>query len=188
MRIEFSAKTNKDYCMINTATFYLKEGGSVTLDRDNSFYSIVDGKLEMEWEGIYIWEVNEECIFINCPNLIYPGSDLVSLLEGAYVKLNLEDDADEDYAVTDIQWTISDSDGKYTSGTNYPLGVDSDLEPELTKVVKQRLLESAIEHCIAVDYDLITTKYDSWDEYLMETFGATEKDVRACGIELQDLW
>lgn len=56
------------------------------------------------------------------------------------------------------------------------------------ETILQRLCERAIEHCIAVDYDFIVTNYDSWDEYLMETLGSTEQEIKDLGIELEDLW
>lgn len=59
---------------------------------------------------------------------------------------------------------------------------------ECNVIQLQRLCTRAIEHCIAADYDFITTNYDSWDEYLMETLGSTEQEVRECGIELENLW
>ena len=55
MKLEFRAKTNKPYVMINAAVFHLKTGGTITIDRDATEYDIEDGKLSMTWRGIYIW-------------------------------------------------------------------------------------------------------------------------------------
>ena len=59
----------------------------------------------------------------------------------------------------------------------------------IKEIYLQRLAKRALEHCIAVDYDLIVSNYDDWDEYLMETLGTNQKDVEElCGIKLTNLW
>lgn len=105
MRICFTAKTNKDYVMINTAVFQLKCGIRVTVDRDRTEWGIEDGKLAMEWRECYLWEVNDIGVFDAPAYLNEYGAEL---FEGAkLVELNLEDDADSDYEVTDIEFFIS---------------------------------------------------------------------------------
>lgn len=104
MKLEFTAKTNKTYVMINTAVFHLKTGGTITIDRNTTEYDIEDGKLSMTWRDIYIWEINGENV---CNEPIYPSENLIRLLEGAKVELILEDDADHDYEVESVKWTIS---------------------------------------------------------------------------------
>ena len=104
MKLEFAAKTNKPYAMINAAVFRLKTGGTITVDRDTTEYDIEDGKLSMTWRNIYIWEINGENI---CDEPIYPSENLIPLLEGAKVELILEDDADCNYEVKNVKWTIS---------------------------------------------------------------------------------
>ena len=108
MRIEFSGKTNKDYIMVNTAVFHLRDGGTVTLDRDETDYCIENGTLSMVWNGIYLWEINGVFVF-GTP--MYPAEDLSKLLEGSWVELELEDDADEDYRITDVKWVICGENG-----------------------------------------------------------------------------
>lgn len=111
MNISFKAKTNKKSCMVNIAKFHLKKGGTITIDRDASFYSITDGILEMEWSSPYLWEVNGVTLF-DKPTIYFSDSDNLSqLLDGAWVELELEDDADDDYYVIDIVWNVTDVNG-----------------------------------------------------------------------------
>lgn len=104
MRIEFLAKTNKDYLMVNVARFELAGGGTLTIDRDETEYTIEDGNLSMLWRDCYIWEINgvslEECLVIN-------NDAFEELMDGAkLIELELEDDADDDYEVTDIEFSV----------------------------------------------------------------------------------
>ena len=116
MDISFNARTNKDYMMINTAIFHLKDGGTITIDRDETFYTLENNVLDMTWHNVYIWEINGYNVF---ETLAYPTEDLVDLLDGAWVELVLEDDADTDYTVTDITW-CSTSTQKMVSGSGKP--------------------------------------------------------------------
>lgn len=112
--INFTAKINKDYCMINTAKFHLKNGGTVTIDRENTIFSIENGNLSMTWNEIFIWAINDECIF--CQNT-YPSYEIVKLLDGAWVEFDYEDEAVEDYQVSNIKWSILNK----VSGTDISL-------------------------------------------------------------------
>ena len=105
MRISFRCKTNKDYVMINTATFALAGGGTVTIDRNETSYSISDGILDMEWRDCYLWRINDVNVNEQCA--LFDG-DADGLLDGAeLIELELEDDADEDYEVAVISWCAS---------------------------------------------------------------------------------
>lgn len=106
MRLDFTGKTNKNYVMVNTAIFALKDGGTVTIDRGCTEYTIKDGRFRMMWGDCYLWRFNDVNIF-NTP--YYPDKEaFVKLLKGAtLLKLEAEDDADEDYEITDVQWSIS---------------------------------------------------------------------------------
>ena len=108
MRIEFSGKTNKDYVMVNTAVFHLRDGGTVTLDRDETDYCIENGTLSMVWNNIYLWEINGVCFGVP----MYPAEDMSKLLEGSWVEQELEDDADADYIITDVEWIITGANGQ----------------------------------------------------------------------------
>ena len=104
MRIEFTCKTNKDYCMINTLKAKLTTGSTITLDRNETEYDISeDGTLSMTWLGVYIWAIDECFIFGSNGNIIddeYSVQELNELLENAEYEFELEDDApDEDYSV-----------------------------------------------------------------------------------------
>lgn len=113
MRIEFTGTTNKDYVMINTAKFKLKSGSVITVDRGETDWSIDNGRLEMEWLGCYIWAIDDMNIFDqedeygHPVNTYYAMTEFKKLVEGAELKLELEDDADEDYEVKIESWNIS---------------------------------------------------------------------------------
>ena len=59
MAIEFTCKTNMNCCYINTAIFHLKNGGTITVDRCQTEFSVGNGELDMEWLNCYVWEVND---------------------------------------------------------------------------------------------------------------------------------
>ncbi len=104
MRLEIYAKTNHDYCYINTAVFHLKNGGTLTLDRKETEYSVEDGRLTMLWRGVYIWAFNGENFALS--GEVEPDTEaLVNLLTGARIEIELEDDTpDSDYQITDVEW------------------------------------------------------------------------------------
>lgn len=129
MRIEFTAKTNKDYLMVNEAIFHLKTGGTLTLDRESTEYTIEDGNLSMEWFNIYLWAINDIAIFINEPTA-FVNESIANLLEGSWVELILEDDADEDYAIWNVEYRIIRPD-KIISGGEKPI---SNFEKEMMNV------------------------------------------------------
>lgn len=105
MRIEFTAKTNRKICMINTATFALASGGTVTIDRDCTEWSVEKGILSMTWRDCYLWEINGVNIF---DEPFYPNEDIAELMKGAkFLKFDLEDDAGSDYKVTNVTAVIS---------------------------------------------------------------------------------
>ena len=59
----------------------------------------------MLWRGCYIWAINDD--YLDEP-LYLEYEEFIKLMEGAeLVELYLEDDADEDYSVTDVTWCIS---------------------------------------------------------------------------------
>lgn len=100
----FVAKTNKEYCMINTLIATMPDGRKYVFDRDATEYSIEDnGDLFMDWYGIYLWEADD--IHIDGDELFYIDikSDFFKdIFEKAELSFKLEDDADKDYRVTDI--------------------------------------------------------------------------------------
>jgi hypothetical protein len=104
MQINFKAKTNKDYCRINTATFTLRDGGTVTVDRDETEYTIEDGVLSMTWNNVYLWKIDGVNIVDESPYLNDHFADFFSTATS--VELELEDDADEDYSVTDVSFWV----------------------------------------------------------------------------------
>ena len=112
MRIEFNCKTNKDYVMINTAIFHLKDGGELTIDRDETEWSInEDGTMSMLFNGIYFWALNDCDIFTDEKGYgYYPSNenidDVKRLLSAAIVEFELEDDADADYEVECIDYIV----------------------------------------------------------------------------------
>ena len=107
MQLNITGKTNHNYCMVNTAIFHLQGGGTITLDRKETQYSIHDGIIDMDWIDLYLWAVNQCNIFGSDYYTEFDPEELCSLLKGAWLYLELEDDADEDYKITDISWTLS---------------------------------------------------------------------------------
>ncbi len=97
MNIYFEGKTNYREIMVNNATFILKDGSKVTVDRDETGFSFNgNNKFEMQWSGIYIWDgekgnyVEDESIF-----------------DGAILdEIEIEDDAPADYRLTVTKWSV----------------------------------------------------------------------------------
>ena len=92
----FVAKTNKEYCMINTLVSTMPDGTEYVFDRDMTEYSIRNGVLIMNWYGVYLWD-GEEPTYIDIDSQAF--RDVVTNAEFSF---ELEEDAEEDYIVTDI--------------------------------------------------------------------------------------
>ena len=111
MKISFDCRTNKDYVAINTCVFTLPNGTTLTVDRDETEYDIVDGKLKMVWNNVYLWAINDCNIFTHmCDAGFYIEKEecieeFKKLVENAKISFELESDADEDYTVDDIDIT-----------------------------------------------------------------------------------
>lgn len=108
MRLEFQAKTNKPYCMINTAKFLAYGEDEVIVDRDETNWSVAeDGHLSMEWRGVYVWEIEGRNVYEKSED--QPSEkEMKDMLENAiFLGFELEDDADADYTVTDVKWILS---------------------------------------------------------------------------------
>ncbi len=109
MRINFIAGTNKDYVAINTCIFTLKNGTEITVDRQETNYTINGKELAMTWSGCYLWAINGLNVFDGKP----PKSECqdeesIRLLQSAVsARFELEDDADEDYYVGIAECSIS---------------------------------------------------------------------------------
>lgn len=103
MELYFRAKTNKNYCSINKAIFHLTNGGTLSVDRGETEYTIENGNLEMVWHGVYLWEFNGLNIFAE--EMVYPSEGLNKLLEGSSVEFELEDDAESDYLIWNAEWS-----------------------------------------------------------------------------------
>ena len=104
MRLNITAKTNKEYVMINTAKLTLPDGNVLTIDRDATEYSIENGDLCTNWDYCYLWAVNDIDLFINKAYLDGDNEELVSILNKGELELELEDDADSDYKVKVEEW------------------------------------------------------------------------------------
>lgn len=102
--LSMMAVTNKDYCMVNTLIATTPDGEEYVFDRDTTEYSIEDnGDLFMDWYGIYLWKADDIHIDGDEPFYIDIKSDFFKdIFEKAELSFELEDDADEDYGVTDI--------------------------------------------------------------------------------------
>lgn len=101
--MDFYGKTNKDFVMINTMTFRLKNGKEVTIDRDYTGYEIDnDGNLGMTWQGCYFWDDNHSDD-PNNPDYL-TEDELEELVDAELIEVNIEDDAPADYEVEIINW------------------------------------------------------------------------------------
>ena len=107
MRLIIEGKTNKDTVMINTAKLTLPDGNVLTIDRDNTEYTIEDGNIYMTWDYCYLWAVNDIDIFTVIAYLDGDNEELISILNQGKLKLELEDDADPDYKVKVKEWSFS---------------------------------------------------------------------------------
>lgn len=108
MRIGFLCSTNKDYVAINTATFRIPGGSTITIDRKETNYSMKGDILEMVWKGCYVHSLNGFNIFPDEPDTDeYREKELRKMLmDSTFVSFELEDDAGEDYFVKKLEWTI----------------------------------------------------------------------------------
>ena len=104
MILNITGKTNKDYVMINTAKLTLPDGNVLTIDRDNTEYSIEDGNICMNWDYCYLWAVNDIDMFMVNAYLDGDNKELISILNQGKLELELEDDADPDYVVEVDEW------------------------------------------------------------------------------------
>lgn len=113
MRISFTGWTNKKYVMINTAIFKILGGSEIVVDRDETEYKIDDdGSLNMTWKNCYLWSVDDKKIFGQDGMIVADYKTIKEIKEligpaNATLKMELEDDADEDYEVTIDSWSIS---------------------------------------------------------------------------------
>lgn len=94
--LSIMAVTNKDYCMINALVATTPDGTEYVFDRDMTEYSINNGVLIMNWYGVYLWD-GEEPTYIDIDSQAF--RDVVTNAEFSF---ELEEDAEEDYRVTDI--------------------------------------------------------------------------------------
>lgn len=107
MILNITGKTNKNYVMINTAKLTLPDGNVLTIDRDETDYSIEDGNICMNWDSCYLWAVNDIDMFMVNAYLDGDNEELISILNQGKLKLELEDDADSDYKVKVEEWSFS---------------------------------------------------------------------------------
>lgn len=96
--LSIMAVANKDYCMINTLVATTPDGTEYVFDRDMTEYSIKNGVLVMNWYGVYLWD-GEEPTYIDIDIDSQAFRDVVT---NAELSFELEEDAEEDYRVTDI--------------------------------------------------------------------------------------
>lgn len=147
MRLEIYGKTNHNYCLINTAIFHLKDGGTLTLDRKETEFSVEDGRLSMLWKGVYIWVLNGENFAL--AGEIEPDTKaLVKLLTGARIELELEDDIpDEDYRVTDVEWFVYGNELNCEASGNDKLPSGNTLELTIPREFLSDLHKDRFKEC-----------------------------------------
>ena len=106
MRINFRCKTNRDYVAINTATFVLPTGSSITVDRTSTDWDIQDGMLTMTWSCCYLWAIDGNTLFNEETAYITDADGFADLTADADVVFSLEEDTDEGYEVELIEWSV----------------------------------------------------------------------------------
>lgn len=107
MRISFRCKTNRDYCAINVAEFILPSGTTLTVDRTRTEWSIDGENLTMTWYGTYLWAINGNTIFTD-ETYITDSSGFEDLVADARVLFLVEEDADDNYEVDVLDWSIGE--------------------------------------------------------------------------------
>ncbi len=88
----FVAETNKKYVAINTAIFKRRNGEEIVIDRDETYYTVLDGLLSMEWNSIYVCDGE-----IQDYSITQEEADTLQ-----FVRFEIEDDVDSDYYVEPI--------------------------------------------------------------------------------------
>lgn len=107
--LHIEARTNREYCMINTLIATMPDGRRYVFDRDETRYDFHKDEttgdiiLVMNWYCVYLWEADDIHIDGYEPFYIDVESDFFKdIFERAKLSFELEDDADEQYRVTDI--------------------------------------------------------------------------------------
>lgn len=75
---------------VNAAIVELADGRTVTVDRDETEFTVDNGNVSMQWNNCYIWDGEQAEYNIT-----------EEMFEGARVKeIEVEDDADEEYDIS----------------------------------------------------------------------------------------
>jgi len=103
--MDFYGKTNRDYVLINTITFRLKNGKEVTIDREYTGYDIdEDGNFGMTWRGCYFWDDKHDDP--NNPAYL-TEEDIRELAEAELVEVYLDEDIDEEDEDADGEYVVT---------------------------------------------------------------------------------
>lgn len=108
MRIRFKCKTNRDFVAINTVSFVLPTGSSITVDRTTTEWDIEGGILDMTWGCCYLWAVDGNTLFEEDVAYITDAEGFADLVYGTKAVFSLEEDTDEGYEVEIIEWSIEE--------------------------------------------------------------------------------
>ena len=107
MRITFKCKTNKDYVAINVAKFILPSGTTLTVDRTRTEWDRDGEDLNMTWCHCYLHAIND-CNIFSDEAYITDASGFEDLVADARVMLLVEEDADDDYEVDVLEWSVGE--------------------------------------------------------------------------------
>jgi hypothetical protein len=80
----------------------LPSGGTITIDRDHTEFSVNGNRLTMTWYGCYLWAIDDHNIFgdYGCHDINVEELKN-AVMSGASIFFELEDDVDDsDYYVT----------------------------------------------------------------------------------------
>ena len=106
MKIYIKGNINKNYLAIDTIDFITQNGTIFTVDRTSSEYTIDEnGMLDMTWKCCYLRAVNG-CHIFSDEVYLEGAREFEKLVKGAKVRVNIEEDADKDYKVSILAWSI----------------------------------------------------------------------------------
>lgn len=107
MRITFKCKSNKTYVAINVAKFILPSGTTLTVDRTRTEWDFDEstGNFNMTWYHCYLHAINDCNIF---SDEAYLEAEFEDLIADARVMLLIEEDADDDYEVDVLEWSVGE--------------------------------------------------------------------------------
>ncbi len=117
MKICFKCYSNHDQVMVKSAKFRLRNGMTITMDRDQTetetedMISLEGEKIiSMTWKNVYIWMIEDVLVEDMFLNSMYPADTeyavnaMKKFFEGAEVKFEYDNEAGEDYWIETVSF------------------------------------------------------------------------------------